>query len=328
MKRLIFIPLLLLILFAGCTEIADEEPASGLIEEMTEAAPPSYPVTVEKLVFSRSPDRAASLSPAVTEMICEMGFGDKLICRSIYCDYPEEAKALPTAGSGANPDINELISLSPEVVITQSPLSNTDLALLKSAGIAVLILPAPSSAEELYENYRSVGMIFAGETEGAKAAEECTGDLRSAIRSAKNSCDSLVFIMEVTEGGFLAASKGSFAGDYISRFGRNAAADSEGYLLTNEQLLAADPQVIFLAHPLSSGDIDPETAEQLSAFANGNVYVIDSSLMQRPTSRLAGVTRSITEQLKKDIGMNVFTEGYAVIEETQENAEEHSESID
>ncbi len=328
MKRLLFLIFLLPLFLAGCKEISEDEPLPASGGEITEAAPPSYPVTVEQLMFSRSPETAASLSPAVTEIICEMGFGDKLICRSIYCDYPAAATLLPTAGSGANPDINELIALSPEVVITQSPLANTDLSLLKSAGITVLTLPSPASAEELYENYRSIGQIFAGETEGAKIAEECTADLESALRSAKNSCTDLVFIMEVTEGGFLAASKGSFAGDYISRFGLNAAANSEGYLLTSEQLLAADPQVIFLAYPLSLSDIDPEITGRLSAFSNGFVYVIDSSLMQRPTSRLAGITRSISEQLRQDIGTDVFTEGYAVIEETNVTDEEYTESAD
>ncbi|MCM1578067.1 MAG: ABC transporter substrate-binding protein [Ruminococcus sp.] len=327
MKRIIYFTLfilfpLTLFVFAGCTEITEDDPLSVSGGEITETAPPSYPVTAGQLVFSRSPDTAASLSPAVTEMIFEMGFGDRLVCRSIYCNVPDSALLLPTAGSGANPDIDGIITLSPELLITQSPLANQDLALLKSAGIAVLTLPAPSSVEELYGNYSLLGQIFAGQTEGERLAEECTNELKNAVRSARNSCSELAFIMEVTDGGFLTASPGSFAGNYISRFGRNVTDSGEGYLLTEAQLLSADPQVIFLAYPLSSEDIDPQVTAQLSAFANGYVYVIDSSLMQRPTSRLAGVTRSIADQLRQDIKGDVFTEGFVVIEETgTENGE-------
>lgn len=319
MKKIIPIILLImlpLLLQTGCTEIEDSEPADGALTETGETAPPSYPVTAGGLVFADSPATAASLSPAVTEMIFELGYGDRLVCRSSYCDYPGEALELPEAGSGANPDINRIIELSPELVITQSPLANTDLSALKNAGIAVLDLPSPENPEQLCENYRTLGMIFAGETIGVQLADSCTAPLKSALRSANGSCSSLVFIMEITEQGYLTAAEGSFAGSYISEFGSNALPSGTGYLLTSDELIDADPQVIFLAKPLSSERIPQEVRDRLSAFSSGYVYVIDSSLIQRPTSRLAGVTRSISEKLREDTGAVPFTEGYAVIEST------------
>lgn len=320
MKHIILIifMLLTLLLWTGCSEIEDNEPVGGLAEQTEQTESPSYPVTAGGLVFADSPASAASLSPAVTEMIFELGYGDRLVCRSSYCDYPGEALALPDVGSGANPDIKAIAELAPEVVITQSPLANTDLSALKNAGIAVLCLPAPVSGEELCENYRTLGKIFAGETMGVQLADSCTAGFQSALRSAKGSCASLVFIMEVTEEGYLTAAGESFAGSYISAFGENAVPGEAGYLLTDERLISIDPQVIFLAKPLTSESISGEVRERLSAFSQGYVYVIDSSLIQRPTSRLEGVTRSISERLREDTGSAAFTEGYAVIEGFQE----------
>lgn len=316
MKKTITVILLCLLIMSGCTEITYDEPTAGDGAAAVQTLPPSYPVTVGDLRFASSPERAVSLSPAITEIIFELGFGDRLVCRSDYCDYPEEALSLPSAGSGANPDISVIIAAAPDVVITQSPIANTDLARLRNAGISALILEPPDSLEELYSLYGQLAAIFAGETEGARLAEGCTTELKAALSFAKDSCESLVFILEVTTTGFLAATGDSFAGDYIGSFGENIAADGKNYRLTAEELAASDPQVIFLAYPLSADNIDAELADSLSAFENGYVYVIDSTLTQRPTCRLAAATRSIAEKIRNDTG-GAQPSGYAVIESSE-----------
>lgn len=312
MKRLILMIFSAVLIFCGCTEISDSDgqavPASASV-----SVPEAYPVTVDNLTFNESPKSVGSLSPAVTEMICELGFGDRLVCRSSYCDYPDEAQSVPAAGSGANPDFDRIIELRPALLITHSPIANKDVSRLSDAGIAVMIISAPSSVEELCEMYEKLSLIFSGSLDGKELADNALSDLRTAINGANGSCESLIFIMNTAEDGFMAATGDTFAGDYISSFGKNTAAAKTGYFITAEELISADPQVIFLAHPLESEDIDPEVASQLSAFENGHVYVIDGSLMERPTSRLAGITRSISETVRNDTGGSSFSDGYAEI---------------
>ncbi|MCI7766441.1 MAG: helical backbone metal receptor [Oscillospiraceae bacterium] len=320
-KKLILFVLSAAMLFCGCTQVNEYEEEEAVMADVTvtEAAP--YPVTVGGLTFNSSPETVGSLSPAVTEMIFELGFGDRLVCRSEYCNYPEEAENIPAAGSAANPDIDGIISAAPALLITQSPIANKDITRLSQAGISVLSIPAPRSADELGENYRSLSLIFSGSLEGETRAEEATADLRAALNDAKGSCESLVFIMNITADGFSAATGDSFAGDYAAHFGRNIAAANTSLTLTPEELLDADPQVILLAHPLESSDIDPELSSQLSAFERGHVFVINPSLIERPTTRLAGITRKISETVRNDTG----GADYAEIPET--SAETVSEAL-
>lgn len=325
-KKLILILSAAAVLLCGCTQINEEEEEAVMADvTVSEAAP--YPVTAGGLTFNSSPETVGSLSPAVTEMLFELGYGDRLVCRSDYCDYPEEAEAVPAVGSAVNPDIDGIIKLSPALLITQSPIANKDITRLSQAGISVLSIPAPRSAEELMENYRSLSLIFSGSLEGEEKADRATEDLRAALNEAKGSCESLVFIMNITDDGFSAATGDSFAGDYAAHFGKNIAAGNTSLTLTPEELLAADPQVILLAHPLESSDIDSELSSQLSAFSEGHVFVIDASLTERPTARLARITRKISEAVREDTGGADFAEIPQTAAETEFETAEVSENI-
>lgn len=326
-KKLIIFLLTAAIFLCGCTQINENDEETAVMAEATvsEAAP--YPVTVGGLTFNSSPETVGSLSPAVTEMLFELGYGDRLICRSDYCDYPQEAENIPAVGSAVNPDIDGIIKLSPALLITQSPIANKDITRLSQAGISVLSIPAPRSADELTENYRSLSLIFSGSIEGIEKANKATEDLRAALSEAKDSCKSLVFIMNITDDGFSAATGDSFAGDYAAHFGRNIAAGNTSLTLTPEELLAADPQVILLAHPLESSDIDPELSSRLSAFAEGHVFVINGSLTERPTARLAGITRKISEAVREDTGGADHAEIPETSAETEYETAEVSENI-
>lgn len=318
MRKYICSILAAVLLMTGCSTFStiNEDAAVQAEAPVTESS--EYPVTVGNLTFNSSPTRVASLSPAVTEIICELGFGSSIVCRGAYCDYPPEVTSADETGSSANPDIDAIIGHSPEVVITQSPIANKDIKALNDAGIAVLILPSPDNISELKQQYEDIASIFTGSEKGKELAASALIKLEGELSAARNSCENLVLIMDITEDGYASANGSSFAGNYISYFGSNIAALNESCLLTPQELLAADPQVIFLSYPLDYNSIDSETSELLSAYRNGYVYVIDGSLLERPTSRLDAFTASIASQLRNDTGGNSYSGGFAVIPDYNE----------
>lgn len=285
------------VFLSGCTEIAEPVMAEAS-EEQNICEPQPYPVTTDGLVFSSSPERVASLSPAVTEIICALGFGDRLVCRSEYCDYPDEISSLPTAGSAANPNIEAVIECKPQLLISMSPIANKDVSSLETAGINVMIISSPQSNDELFGLYEKLSLIFNGSEDYISVAESLLSEYRKAIENASGSCKSIALILEVFGDSFSVASGSDFAGDYISCFGKNIAAGNISMTMSAEELIAADPEVILLASPLNSDDIGYEPASLLSAFNNGKVYVIDASLTERPTARLSALTESITDALR------------------------------
>src|SRR6185437_10035793 len=63
------------------------------------------------------PKRIVSLAPSVTETIFALGFGDRLVGVTSYCDYPAAAKQLPKIGSFTNPSLEAIVAKRPDLVI-------------------------------------------------------------------------------------------------------------------------------------------------------------------------------------------------------------------
>ena len=71
--------------------------------------------------------RIVSLSPALTELVCYLGCEKNLVGRSSVCSYPESVKKVAVAGRFAIPYTEKVISLKPDIIITND-LVNPNLA--------------------------------------------------------------------------------------------------------------------------------------------------------------------------------------------------------
>ena len=77
-------------------------------------------------VFSaQQPGRIVSLVPAVTEMLFAIGAGPQVIAISSYDQDPPEVQRLPRVGALLDPDVERILSLRPDLVVTYG--SQTDL---------------------------------------------------------------------------------------------------------------------------------------------------------------------------------------------------------
>lgn len=276
---------------SGCSEVEEEIPET--FAETTAAEKP-YPVTAGSLIFKEQPDSVGSLSPAITEIICELGYADKIIGRSGYCDYPEDVANKTDLGSAANPDVEAIIAASPQLLVSHSPIAKKDITKIENAGTRVWIISAPDSVEELYGCYRDIAAVFGGKLDSEDTAAEAIKPLFNALFEAKDSIESFVYIMSPD---LAAASDSTFAGSFFSSFGKNAAGDREDISLTEEELLELDPQWIILPNGVSADDLPIG----LNAVESGRIIILDEEMLERierPTSRLDSVVYDILEQIK------------------------------
>ena len=88
-----------------------------------------------------APGGVVSLSPALTELICHLGQGDRLIARSTACDWPESVKSLPTAGDFAEPELERILAMKPALVVSNEFVNPKDADALRQAGIKVELHP-------------------------------------------------------------------------------------------------------------------------------------------------------------------------------------------
>ncbi len=71
--------------------------------------------------------RVVSVSPSMTETAFAIGAGDRLVGRTTFCDYPEEAKKLPTVGGFTDASLEAILALEPTLVIGERRPGGRDL---------------------------------------------------------------------------------------------------------------------------------------------------------------------------------------------------------
>ncbi len=297
----LFVSAAMMCSLSACTEISEEAPVqiteTAAVEEMP------YPVQVGAMAFEHSPETVGSLSPAVTEIICELGFGDRIIGRSSYCTYPESISTKNVLGSSANPDVDAIIAAAPELLISMSPIAKKDITAIEAAGTRVWIISPPTSAEELYSCYNDIALAFGGSIDGKALAEDAVAPLKVSFEKAEGTMGSVLYIMSPD---LAFASEGTFAGDFFARFGTNPVGETEDISITAEELVELDPRWIILPSYINKYELPEETAV-LSAIKDGRVIYIDENdieRIERPTSRLEPLVYNILdciEMIEKDI---------------------------
>ena len=288
MKKLLslFAVLLLSINLVGCQDISNIPESSAVEVE-------NYPVQIGQFSFEKSPKTIISLSPALTEIISELGHEDAIIGRSSYCNYPETITSKTDIGSSADPNIDEIIKLNPEVLVSQSPIAKKDITKIENAGVRVVILSAPRSFAELKQCYIDISALFDGAKNAQETAEKTLLPLTQELTKITPN-GTFAYIMTTD----LAVATGDrLSGDILSYFGENIAKENQKYIMTKEELLAKQPDVLFLSAPLTTANLPPELAE-LNAVKNNKIFTIDSSCFERPTNRLlTELVKSISAQL-------------------------------
>lgn len=274
MKRfLAFLIVSVMFLMSGCT--------SEIEYNIPTETPKAYPVVIGETVFKEEPMSVASLSPAITEMIFALGYGDKLVARSKYCDYPEVVTKRTSIGSSVKPSVEMIINIKPDVLITQSPIAKTDRDKIEEAGVKIVIFETPHNFEELYNCYRDIAAILGGNLTAEAKADECMNSLAVRLSNIKGD-GTFAYLMTYDYG---TATGDTLAGEILSYFGENVAADYEKYNISPEELIEKQPETVVLSEGITIDGFDAEISE-LNAVKSGRVIYIDSSCFERPTARL------------------------------------------
>ncbi|MBI4902560.1 MAG: ABC transporter substrate-binding protein [Acidobacteria bacterium] len=196
-----------------------------------------------------APQRVVSTSPAITEILFALGLGDHVVGVSSFCRYPEAALKLPKIGGFAEPNVEYILQLRPDLVIVQkNPIRLTER--LQAAKLTVAEV-SPDSMEGVH---RSIRQIAAAAGVAGKG-EELSASLRRKLEKIQAKTAALgkpktVFIIGRTVGtldGLFAAGGGSYLAELIDVAGGvNVFRDSGAAYpkVTAEELMARNPEVV------------------------------------------------------------------------------------
>lgn len=96
------------------------------------------------------PQRIISLAPSVTETVFALGFGNRLVGVTTYCDYPAEAQKLPKIGGFMSPSLEVIIAKRPDLVIGVSSATDPVKAReMERLGLKVILISLASVSDIL-----------------------------------------------------------------------------------------------------------------------------------------------------------------------------------
>ena len=252
-----------------------------------------------------SPTRIVSTSPAVTEIIFALGAEDLLVGRTDFCVYPQEAESIESIGGISNLNVEKIVSLQPDLVISGSMIPRKGSLQLEKMGVPIVCVIEKQNFEGLYENISKIGQLVGRE----QAADSLNRQIKAqAIQVATEmngkSKDiepkSVYYVVGFGPSGNFTAGGNSFISDIISMAGgRNVAADITGWSYSLEALMQADPDYIMIRKEDSATFCKSEPYNRLSAIKNGHVIAIESGTIDLQVPRNIDAIRFISQQLKE-----------------------------
>jgi iron complex transport system substrate-binding protein len=242
------------------------------------------------------PTRIVSLAPSNTEILFAVGAGKLLVGRDDFSDYPEETQTIPAiGGSMGKYNLEQVVDLKPDIILAAEINTPEQVRALEDLGMTVYYLSNPTDLDGLYANLITVGEL----TGNSRQSEILVTGLKSRTSLALSSRkpDQGLRVFYELDGSDPAkpwtSGKGSFIDMLLTMAGAEnvAAAAGEGWLqISQETLVAADPQIILLgdaAYGTTSESVGSRAGwSGISAVKEGRIYAFDDNLVSRPGPRL------------------------------------------
>lgn len=196
------------------------------------------------------PDEVTTItaaSPSIADIVCYMGYGDKLVCVSNYCTNDLIPSDVANCGSYSNPDTDAISTADASVTFIDGSGSNAVAAYetLRAAGMnVVLMYGSDDGAEGIYKNVEIMGYVNGD----LSAAEDLVDEMRAEMESlASATADA----SEVTV--IISTGLSSLATDSEGNFTNLDAFDGSGVYLagSGSTLSTLAEQVSNMVNPIS-----------------------------------------------------------------------------
>ena len=251
--------------------------------------------------------RIVSLAPSVTEMLYVLGLGERLVGATDYCDWPSEAKEVQRVGGLGAPNMEMLLAMRPDLVITTGLERGDAVEVMERSGMRVLEIRI-GSFEELFAGFLEIGRATGTE----KRAEEAVAAMRARLALAAERYrgigreERLRVFAEMHDDPLTTIGGTSFIDEIIERAGGvNIAHDlAHPYPHINpEMVIAWNPDVILVCHMIPGDDAAAGIAErigwgEIKAIREGRIIDdIPADLILRPGPRVVDGVEALAERL-------------------------------
>ena len=327
-KRFLLPVVLIAALTAACTPAGQASPTTtatvppatapaSLAPSPTPA--PSFPVTLTddegtEVTIAAEPQKIVSLTPATTEVLFTIGAGDRVVGKvEDVANFPPEAADVPIVARFDGVDIEQVVALEPDLVISAGVgLTQGDaVEQLRRANVPVLVI-YPTTIDGGLAGIRLIGQATGlSETADALAIglEQRIDELELLAATAAEK--PRVFYEIDVSGGIFTPPADSIYGEMFVLAGAEPISGDASYSISLEELVAADPEVILLGDA-AYGMTAEAVAERpgwkgMTAVKDGAIYPIDDILVTRPGPRLVEGLEALIRAIHPELADQLST---------------------
>ncbi len=231
------------------------------------------------------PQRIVSLGSFITEGLFLLGVEDKIVGVTTYCNRPEAAKNKEKAGSIVEVNLEKVIALNPDLVIS-TPLTNIKARdKIRKMGMRVVEFGQVRDFEQICRQFLKLGRLVGRESQAKTIVDQAKEKAKSIQEKIKSNPMKKVFIQVGTKPLFT-MNKEFFINDLIKRAGGiNIAEDTPTGIFSREKVVESSPDVIIIA---GMGIVAEDEKDiwlrynTINAVKTDNIYNIDPDIICNP----------------------------------------------
>lgn len=229
--------------------------------------------------------RIVSLNPATTELLFALGAGPRVVGRSMWDQWPPEARDVESVGPGLQPNVEAVLARRPDLVVLYASADNRPAAdRLTAAGVPVLALKI-----DLIDQHQRATRILGALTGERMRADSLVLTLAHTIDSVRTATAGLPrprAFWHIWGQPLITIGRGSFLHELLEIAGaENVYADvaTVSPPVSLEDVVRRDPDLI-LAGPVNAAILTSDPRWQaVRAVREGDIAIVDTTLVGRPS---------------------------------------------
>ncbi|KYG29239.1 ABC transporter substrate-binding protein [Alkalihalobacillus trypoxylicola] len=256
----------------------------------------------EEISFDEVPETVISLAPSNTEILFELGVGEKVIGVTTSDNYPEEVLEIDHVSDSITIDAEAIIALEPDVVFAYTVGAKESIEPLLNAGITVFVIESASTFEDVYGDIMQIAEVMGVKETG----EELVADIQAQVQDVVDKTEELeekrqVYFEISAAPDIFTVGNHTFQEVMIKNAGLdNVFADEDGWIpATEEEVIVRNPNLIvttvnYIEEPLEE-IMNRAGWSDIEAIKNEEVFLLDADILSRPGPRIGEAVELLAE---------------------------------
>ena len=221
---------------------------------------------------ARPDARIVSLVPSITELLFELGAGDRLVGRTGFCIHPRERiRTVPKVGGTKSVDVERIRELAPTHLIVNIDENEKPTVDRLAAFVPNVIVTHPLGPLDNPELYRMLGTIFGREERAAQLCE----DFRKAYADALAACAQLPrerVLYLIWKSPWMTVSRDTYISRTLAAVGwdtmETAGTQRYPHITLSPELLAGVDRILLSSEPYAFRERDLDEIRRIQAAAS------------------------------------------------------------